>query len=80
MVALQGAKHVGRALGLRRVAPQCTQQHRQRRRYRALRLRGVGAQLVGNLLQRRALQLRQQFFGERGGCVHGVLSEGNAGR
>lgn len=76
LVLLQRAKQIHRAFGLRRVVTQRAQQQRQRGADGALRLRAVGAQLLRDLLQRRALQLRHQLFDKgrgSGGSGHGAI-------
>ena len=49
-------------LRLRHVLAHGAQHQRQRSADRLLRLLGVGAQLLRQLLQRRALELRHQFI------------------
>ena len=73
LVLLQRAQQIHRALRLRRVIAQRAQKQRQRSANSAVRLRGVGAQVLGHLLQRRALQLGHQLFDKRLGSVHGAV-------
>ena len=73
VVFLQGAEQSFGTLWLGRILAQCTQQQRQRGADGAGGLHLPGAQLLGNLLQRRALQLLEEFFGEAVGA-HGGMS------
>ena len=72
VVALQGAEQRLRALLVLGVAAQGAEQQRQGHFHRALRLCLVGTQLLGHLLQGRALQVLHQLLGQQGGGCGGV--------